>query len=210
MARRLLGSATTNSSGVAVLSNAYTGSGAGKIDVVATTTIDDSTVVSQPYTVIDALFKDIGTSTDYGNWSNWTSYEPKLTRDTYCKIEVDTENSKTNARMYKQFDASNNDIAIEFDVKQVTSSNTNVWATLRNNATNVLGNLDMNRFSSYGGVINEWVHFKLIISPTNCLVYINNNSSPYTYISGGITRFYFQIDTNTTELDYKNFVIYPV
>ena len=213
MVLRFLGEGVTDANGNVVLADGYIGTGAGLVDVVAKTTIDDSTVVSEPYPVIDALFKDMGTSTDYGSWSDWGTqqeYKPKITRDTYCKIEVDTANGKTGARIYKQMDTSNNNVCIEFDVKQVTSSNTNGWATLRNNATNVLGNVDMNRFASYGGAINEWVHFKFVVSPTNCLVYINNNSSPYTYISQGITRFYFQIDTNTTELDYKNFVIYPV
>ena len=122
MARRYLGWGITNSSGVAKLdhnasgtsiAHSYTGVGAGELDVVAIS----GSLQSETYTITDAIFKDMGTSSDYGAWSNWTSYEPKLTRSDYCKVEVDTENSKTGARMYKSIDTSNSPICIEFDVK---------------------------------------------------------------------------------------------
>ena len=207
MVLRFIGEATTDENGLAVLEDGYTGTGAGLVDIIAQTTIDESTVVSQPSTVIDALFKDMGTSTDYGNWSNWTGYEPKITRDTYCKVEVDTANSKTLARMYKQFDASSNNVCIEFDVKIVASSSSEIFGTLRNNSGNVLGNLDSNRF---GGTTGTWHHLKIVVTSTNAKVYLDNSSSAYTYSQSGITRLYIDFDTDITELDYKNFVIYPV
>lgn len=58
MARRLLGTATTDANGVAVLSDGYTGTGAGEVDMIAECTIDGSTVVSQTYTVDDCSYLD--------------------------------------------------------------------------------------------------------------------------------------------------------
>lgn len=69
--KRLIGYGTTNSSGVATLTTSptgssmsgYTGKGVGELDIVAELH-DDSTVVSQPYTVYDCLKYDKGILND--------------------------------------------------------------------------------------------------------------------------------------------------
>ena len=62
MAYRYLGSATTNAQGVAELP--ITGYGKGELDIVASTSnpISGSSLVSEPYEVLDALFYDSGVS----------------------------------------------------------------------------------------------------------------------------------------------------
>ena len=56
MARRLIGTATTNSQGIATIE--YTGTGAGKLQIIATS----GDLTSETYQLTDALFLDNGTS----------------------------------------------------------------------------------------------------------------------------------------------------
>ena len=80
-------------------------------------------------------------------------------------------------------------------------------ATLRNNSTNVRGNFDLNRV---GLGLNTWHHIKMVYNGTTVVCSNNTNSTTYTYNINDLTRFYFQIGSNTSELDYKNFMIYPI
>lgn len=61
MVLRLIGTATTDNNGVAVLSNGYTGTGAGMVDFVASAEIDGGSVVSEPYSVWDCIYYEDGT-----------------------------------------------------------------------------------------------------------------------------------------------------
>ena len=76
MVLRFLGESVTDSNGLAVLPDGYTGTGAGLVDIIAQTTIDESTVVSTPYEVLDCIFMDYksdGTkNTDYYKSNNAT------------------------------------------------------------------------------------------------------------------------------------------
>lgn len=196
----LLGTVTTDSG---VAQYIYSATGAGKKEIYS----KKSSLQSETYSLLDALFVDKGTSTDYNSWTNWNNYEPKLTRSDYCKVEVDTENSKTSAGMYKSINTSNSNIRIEFDVKVVTELTNERFATLRNNSVSVLGSLEIEKF---GGTKNTWHHLKIDITSNDAKVYLDDSSTPYTYSSSGITRFYINFDTDISEVDYKNFVIYPI
>lgn len=66
MARRLIGTAVTDSNGEATIT--YTGTGAGKLNVVA----ESGTFQSEPYSIIDAIAKDNGT-TDTSLWASSTA-----------------------------------------------------------------------------------------------------------------------------------------
>lgn len=205
---RLLGSGVTDANGVASVN--YTGAGAGEMDLVASTSnpITQSSLVSETFVLYDTLFYDSGTSSSTATWTNWSTYEPLLVRNTeYCSVKVDTANSKTLARMYRQFDISSNDLCIEFDIKHQTNNNGEQFATLRNNSANNRGNMDLNRF---GGQLNTWHHLKILINTTNVRVYLDNSTTPYTYNATDVTRFYWDIDTDTSEVDFKNFMIYPI
>ena len=68
VSRRLIGTATTDSNGNAVLEDGYTGTGAGLVDIIAQTTIDEQSVVSQPYDVLDCIFYDEGIVNPNTNW----------------------------------------------------------------------------------------------------------------------------------------------
>lgn len=87
MARRYLGYGYTNAQGIAKLEydaegtpieHSYTGVGAGKIDIVA----ESSSLQSETYTILDAIFYDHGITSDYNNsWEN-TSSRLTVSRDT--------------------------------------------------------------------------------------------------------------------------------
>ena len=55
MVLRFLGESVTDSNGLAVLSDGYTGTGAGLVDIIAETVIDESTIVSNSYEVLDSI-----------------------------------------------------------------------------------------------------------------------------------------------------------
>jgi len=84
MARRLLGTATTNSSGVATLS--YTGQGLGKIQVVATS----GDLESDRFEMWDVLKYDSGL---YGSYNDniWTSVDEFSRTPSYTEINEDLD-----------------------------------------------------------------------------------------------------------------------
>ena len=68
MARRLIGSATTNSNGVATIT--YNSASAGKLKVIAVATIDDIAVSSEELVLWDCYLKDDGTQNETNLFSN--------------------------------------------------------------------------------------------------------------------------------------------
>lgn len=106
MARILLGTATTDSNGVAVLSDGYTGTGAGKVDIIAETTVDGSTVQSEPYELWDTLVYDSGvTGRDTTKWSS--SGSPSInTNDTGTTLSATSSSIYTsNTTLTGDFEA---------------------------------------------------------------------------------------------------------
>ena len=82
MVLRFLGEGVTDANGNVVLSNGYTGTGAGLVDVIAKTTIDESTIVSTPYEVCDCLYYDDCTSVTHNtDWFNRNNLSTDYTGD---------------------------------------------------------------------------------------------------------------------------------
>ena len=105
VSRRLIGTATTDSNGNAVLSDGYTGTGAGLVDIIAQTTIDESTVVSEPYEVMDYINFDNGLDGDSSNI--WTGATSSLTRTSTGSVFSSTSAQKltTTALISGDFEA---------------------------------------------------------------------------------------------------------
>lgn len=157
---------------------------------------------SETYSLYDCTFVDRGTSTDYNTWGIWTNYEPVINRtNEYTSLTIDT--GKTDARMYRGYISEGT--CIEWDMKHNTNSNTNIFATLRNSSVSVLANLYLNRLSLSTGA---WHHMKLEITNSGFTLSSDSTSSTYTSSTTGITRFYLQVTEG--ELQYKNFMIYPI
>ena len=118
MVLRFLGESVTDSNGLAVLPDGYTGTGAGLVDIVAKTTIDESTVVSQPYEVLDCIYYDDMSSDRntnyYFNGTDGTSITYDSTNQA-LKITCGTNN----ARNYVDLRTSNSALNLN-DVKGKT------------------------------------------------------------------------------------------
>ena len=130
MVLRFLGEATTDENGLAVLEDGYTGTGAGLVDIIAQTTIDESTVVSEPCNVLDTIFYDDGTQTPTSSRYNITSSDTSTsvvtdgikiertasTSSSYCNIKI---NNSTSWR------DTNTDYCIELDISYGRPSDSN-------------------------------------------------------------------------------------
>lgn len=92
MVLRFLGEATTDANGLAVLSDGYVGTGAGLVDIVAKTTIDESTVVSQPSSVLDCIWYDPIEDT-----TNLSRYK----QSNYAELSISTDWASVGSHSYK-------------------------------------------------------------------------------------------------------------
>lgn len=102
---------------------------------------------------------------------------------------------------------SGDSFCIEFDMLLKSNSVSDVFASIRNQ-WNTLGNMDLSRFNL---TLNNWHHIKMVYNGSTVVVTNNTNSTSYTYnLSNTFERFLFQISTSSDELQYKNFMIYPI
>ena len=191
MARRLIGSGTTDANGKVTVS--YTGTGAGKLQLVATC----GEVTSDSYDLIDATFRDIGTSAKYTAWSG--SSNMTVARDS----ETTLTPQGTFSTYYQNFTLTDY-MVFEFDVSITYSSATNFIsfresATARNNFTQ--GNL--------GLTSGQWSHIKLVIDNNKITPYVDGVEKTASNITTDLNRFYFVLNNaSASNLEYKNFVIY--
>jgi len=149
---RYIGQGVTNANGVASIK--YTGSGKGKMEVVASTDrpIIDSSLQSEPYNVWDCLMYDGGTINNHNDsiWaSTWLSYINR--GDEYSTIE----RQGNEALPYITITG---DICIEFDI-MTTMSGAGQLLSVRNGSTT----LKAITGSDCGGVTNTWKHIKMTI-----------------------------------------------
>ena len=184
----------------------YVGTGKGLVDLCASpddpSTIDESSLVSEPYPVLDALFKDIGTLSDYGTWtsSDFTD-ATRISRDTECTTLTPQDNYDT-----QQQSVTGTDFAVEFDCNLTYSDGTSTNAFLRFIAST-------NRTfypSSLGLQSGNWHHIKFIVTDGNVTVFVDNVDKSSQSISNP-TAFRIVLNNNyVSNMKYKNFVIYPI
>jgi len=170
MALRLIGTATTDVNGNAVLEDGYTGTGAGEVDIVAKCTVDGGSVVSQPIMVEDCIAYDL--CIDNSHSSQWQhSDSNEVTVDsTGMLINHDTTGLSTNT--FKTPSASSNfcyttPVMVEFDVVDITSEtrvqfydNTNLISLKLSEINAVAGSqvklvMDLNQLVIFAFVNNE-------------------------------------------------------
>lgn len=196
MARRLIGTAVTDSNGEATIT--YTGTGAGKLNVVA----ESGTFVSEIYELWDTLFYDEATSSDTKNNTGWTNYRGTLSFDNATKIEIATGETNT---IYTRTFTLGDGLAIEFDLNVNFSSSQifrlcNDWSTVGSATKSSLNLSD-----------NSWAHIKIVLQNGAGLIYRSiNDTNPISFNYTALTRFYFFIENADDSLKYKNFKIYPI
>lgn len=212
---RCVGWGTTNSSGVAtldydadgnpLLTSGYTGQGVGEVDFVASaespSEINSSSDVSQPVEVIDAIFKDRGTSTDYGSWTSTDFTGTKINRgDDYTTLTP----SDTWDR--QDLTVTDENFCIEMDIN-VTFSSTLIILRCYNSGTLQAG---FNQ-THLGLTSGEWKHIKLVRNGTTVTPYVDGVEKDAQTFTGGINKFSIIGDNSKlTDIKYKNFCIYPI
>ena len=191
---RYLGYGVTNNKGVAKLdhdaqgnpiTHSYTGTGAGKVDIVASlddsSHISESSIQSEIYELMDCYKMDIGTTSNHSDI--WTLNNTDLTRsDEYTTIKEKTVGTTAYCTI-TNIPLTN--YRIEVDVFQV-DGNSDEWVlTVLNN--------DYSSVASANAKLNEWKHISVDVTnvATNSRIRLN---------TGG----------TATEMRFKNFQVYPI
>lgn len=191
------------------ISHSYTGTGAGKIDVVASldspSSISDSSLVSETFVVYDCILYDNATISSH-NDSMW-SVETGLQLSRYTDYSEVAEVSTANANMYCTIPS---ECVVELDLKQIGGTNGNFWLNLKTTSNAYKSGTNLN---NVGGSVETWTHLKLEFENGVC-TYTNMNNNQSTTFNTGITdanmRFALNTGNNITAHQFKNFKVYPI
>lgn len=171
MAKHLIGTGTTDTNGTATIQ--YTGTGAGKIDIVAEYTDGESIIQSETYSLWDTIQYDNGYDTDYHDvWvlsanvtmtrtSNGTTFVANGTGANYIGLMKDTDTNQV-------FIDSTKDFRLEYKLQ--TSNQIGIYlgtTTNRNLQTINYHNLNLNSF------IIDWIK-----SENKLHIYVNGATTP--------------------------------
>ena len=191
MARRLIGTGTTDSNGQVVIE--YTGTGAGRVQLTA----EAGDLISETYTLYDVLFKDIGTQDDYTAWSYAGNTTINRSESETTITQTDTSSM---ASMYQTLPVTDG-FCVEFDVKSTYTE----WFNLVSFRQGSSAKLSLNVSFLCGD--SEWHH--IILKVNNGTVNVNRDGTDLTpqTLSDTINRVYLQVGTSST-VQYKNFIIY--
>lgn len=154
---------------------------------------------SEIYSAIDAIFKDMGTDSDYTAWSYTNNASISRASETTI-TQTSTENM---ANMYQTLSVTDQ-FCVEFDVNAVYESSFTL-VSFRQGSSSKL-NLGVNGLL---GGSDDWHHIKLSVNGS--VVSVNRDGvdlSPQS-LSDTINRIYLQVGNGGT-VKYKNFVIYPI
>ena len=205
MVLRLIGTATTDVNGNAVLEDGYTGTGAGLVDIVAKTTIDESTVVSTPYPVKDCTIVDTSTS-DNTIWYNQSNASFTYGSE-YITISENGGNAIARLKSANSLDKTN--ICVEFDFYQVDGATTNnVISFLSTTASAYAGSYNLGNLNLQK---ETWNHIKLVVD-SDGYVTPNELTAQKKQLSFTTEKMLFGFLTSgdITSVRFKNFIVYPI
>lgn len=187
------------------ISHSYTGTGAGKIDVVASldsrSSISDSSLVSETFVVWDTLFFDTGL--DESKNSQWNVGQGSGTKEL-------TENG---LKISNPSDTTRYDLFVR-QTGKTTNYYWNAPFCVEVDITEMIGNASRlqifsNQTSEALNVINSIGHWKIIYDGTTVTI-TKDNGSPTTYTKNmPNARIGFYIVTGGS-ITYKNFKIYSI
>ena len=210
MVLRLLGTAVTDANGLAVLPDGYTGTGAGEVDIIAQTTIDESTVVSNTDTVLDCAKYDKGLSGEGNHNDIWTTNSTTslitVTRTSeYTEFkETNVGNNFTNAT-----DGLSESCIVEFDYYQF-GGQTNTFMQLTDSGRNPITTGGIN-LSMFNGSLETWYHFKITIQNRQAIILNETTNTSITKnLSNAPSKFQWWSSGDVTGLRFKEFKIYPI
>ena len=193
------------------LTHSYTGTGAGKVDIVASldNTITESSLVSEPYELIDAEWIYAGTdNTQASSWYNYNSliaisYDDNgttATTDGATTRYLYYNDSTVTTEKVGNFYAIPKNYMIEFDVTDITGS-VSVYAL---DSSNTPKSKDL----------SETGHYKVIFNGEKLIVYkdgveITDPSHPLT-LSGNYIQFRFGFNATDESITFRDFIVYPI
>ena len=195
MARRLIGTGTTDSNGRITVS--YAGTGAGKLQLVAV----NGNLVSETYELIDALFYDAAPSAPAENTWVMSGFTPSystdgttLTSSTFATCFANKKGTGVNV-----FDW-DSPVCIEFDITGLNSTDADIQVyDNTNNATrsfNVLG-------------ITGGNHVKIVVESDRIRFFVDDVEKTASQIT--VTMGTFRVGLRGTgTITFKNFMIYPI
>ena len=177
------------------LTHSYTGTGAGEIDIVSSLddpdTINESSIQSEPYTLVDAIVKDIGKSSDH-NDSLWNSVS-ELTRG-----DTGTTANLTSQIYTAQYDVG---VACEFDLSDIETVCRVQIARYQTGETTTYHYYDFTSGAVRIEVTANQIIFKLDGTVKQTIDNTTNNKF----------RFFFNIPSGQTpKFKFKNLRIYPL
>jgi len=200
MARRLIGSGTTDSNGR--ISVPYTGKGAGKIQLVAVS----GTLQSETYSVWDYIKYDKGTINDHKDI--WTVSRGKLERmEEYTSISQGTD-----TQYLVKIPFSKGQV-VEFDYNLIdigTGQLYNWQIYFRNGGTTVFA--DSLYLFTQTPQLNTWYHVKIEVTDV-ISIYPQYRETPIIDSSKDpslINEFAFYNPNGIKEVAFKNFKVYPI
>ena len=187
------------------LAHSYTGSGAGKVDLVASLddVITESSLVSETYEIIDALFYDKGTTGTVGSGWVYNSFVSAVSNPNGTTV---TSSSSSTQFFTAELDNTTTtlDFTAPFVVEFTLVSNTNggliVWAS---------GQVGNKNFTSFPLTSNNKIK---IIVETNQIRYFCDGVelTPISVTSTLPYRVGFTLYDSTSEIVFKDFKIYPI
>ena len=190
----LLGTATTDTNGVATVP--YSPKGVGKVNIIT----QSGDLISEEYTMYDVKFKDMGTDTDYSNWNTSPTVDiiRSATETTLKPKDFTVFSSRsvaTGTATTIEFDYQTNIDAVTMSLRQGTVSSTGL-------TTQYLGTT---------GQTDMWHNIKIETDGTKYRAIIDGNVKEWRDMVGEQTfnRFYFAFNQDSGLIvKYKNFLMY--
>ena len=196
MVKRLLGTGTTDSNGVATIT--YVGKSRGLLQVQA----ESGSLVSETFALYDCLKYDDGTNTNIWNTNNAT-----LTRSAEGN-NLSESTAGTDGNCSTKIDHS---VAVEFDVQLVSTNYSKIFAQLGQSA-NAMTRCHITLPSTYQN--GNWHSVKITFENGTGKLYVDNGSATNltvtNYDSSGELYFRLVTGNEITEINFKNWKCYPI
>ena len=204
MARRPIGTGTTDSNGKITVS--YTGTGAGKIQIVAV----NGNLTSETFELIDCGFYDPGTdntkasSYTYNNTQISVAYSSNGTKITHIENNTTNTHFLYNDPVISSTKISNyytilNNMAVEFDLTELDGTQIDVYLTDGTNSRSL--------------PITSTGHYKVTIDGTRVHLFKDGEEQTLTgtvTMNGTNIRLSFLLNAYNESLTFKNLMIYPI
>lgn len=156
--------------------------------------------LQETYELLDAIFYDKGTSTDYHAWTSTDfSDATRISRDSECTTLTPQDDWDTQRQTLPE-----QDLIIEFDLNSTYSSSSHFLRFYNGNTSIVTFAQENLAISS-----NQWYHLKVILSSGNIQVFVDDTRKINQSISNSPNQIRLVLNnTTSTNLKYKNFKVY--